>query len=98
MKVQNRGPRNGGMEQIGVDGVAEPPHDNRRDEQRHGKIEILVDQPVSAEYRVERTRDGDLSKSGHSWNLDVALFGGTSEVILAGTEGGMSLARMGWAP
>jgi hypothetical protein len=52
MKPQKDGPRNGGMEQVVVDGVAEAPRDHRGDQQRHGKIETPVHQLVSAEYRV----------------------------------------------
>src|SRR5882672_12265435 len=40
MKIQNDGTRNGGMEQVSVDGKAEAPHNNGGDEQRHGEIEI----------------------------------------------------------
>jgi len=78
MKIQNDGARNGGMEQVSVDGEAEAPYNNGGDEQRHGEIEILVQQTVSAKYGIERTRNGALRESGHCWNLDLALFGGTS--------------------
>ena len=58
MNPEEQGPRHSGMEETGVDGVAEAPDHDRCDEQRHGEIEIPVQQTVSASERAaQRTRE-----------------------------------------
>src|SRR5271165_7061481 len=65
MNPEKKGPRQSWMEQVGIYGVAEAPDHNGRNEQRHKEIKILVQQPVPAGYRTERTRDDFLRHRGH---------------------------------
>jgi len=47
MNPENEGPRDGGMEQVVVDGAAEAGDHNRRQQQRHRKVEIPLQNPVT---------------------------------------------------
>jgi hypothetical protein len=49
MYPEKEGPRQRRVEQVLVDGVAESPDYDGCDEQRHGEVEIFIQQSVSTE-------------------------------------------------
>ena len=61
------------MEEVLVDGLAESPHHDRGEEQRHGEVKILVDEAIAAGDLQLHACNGALGRRSHSGHLSPEL-------------------------
>ena len=59
---QEEGPRNCGMEEVPIDSTTEARDDDGCDKQRHGELEVLIEQPVAAGRRHARDDECTLKR------------------------------------